>query len=230
MALAAGVLAFQTVEPAGAPHPHFTDVAPRSTFSYVTNNDYSPRKYFIQTLGSGVAVFDYDNDGKMDIFFANGAKLPELQKTGPAFFNCLLRNKGDGTFEDVTAKAGLRGENAGYNFGVAAGDYDNDGHEDLFLCGAWRNILYHNNGDGTFTDVTASSGIEKPAGTLSVGAAWFDYDNDGLLDLVVSNYTRLDACDGQALQHGGSRILLRPPPLLQGRAAPALSQSRARQI
>jgi hypothetical protein len=185
-ALAVGALAFQP----GERKPHFTDIASRSKFAYVTNNDYSPRKYFVQTLGSGAAVFDFDNDGKLDIFFANGAKLPELRKTGPAFFNCLLRNKGDGTFEDVTAHAGLAGENLGYNLGVAVGDYDNDGNEDLFLCGAGRNTLYHNNGDGTFTDVTAQSGLDaKPAGTLSVGAAWFDYDNDGLLDLVVSNYT-----------------------------------------
>jgi len=135
-------------------------------------------------------MFDFDNDGKMDLFFTNGAKLPELKKTGPAFYNCLLRNRGDGTFEDVTKKAGLTGENLDYNTGVAIGDYDNDGYEDIFLCAAGRNTLYHNNGNGTFTDVTAASGIGgKPAGTLSIGAAWFDYDNDGLLDLVVSNYT-----------------------------------------
>lgn len=170
--------------------PHFTNVAPQSKFSYVTNNDLSPRKYFIQPMAGGVAIFDFDNDGKMDIFFTNGAKLPELQKTGPAFYNCLLRNRGDGTFEDVTKKAGLTGRDLDYNLGVAVGDYDNDGYEDLFVCSAGRNVLYHNNGDGTFTDVTAQSGIGgKPAGTLSVGAAWFDYDNDGLLDLVVSNYT-----------------------------------------
>jgi hypothetical protein len=138
----------------------------------------------------GVAIFDFDNDGKMDIFFSNGAKLPELKKTGPAFYNCLLRNRGDGTFEDVTKKAGLAGEDIGYSTGVAVGDFDNDGYEDLFIAGAGRNTLYHNNGNGTFTDVTLESGVGgKPAGTLSIGAAWFDYDNDGLLDLVVSNYT-----------------------------------------
>jgi len=138
----------------------------------------------------GVAVFDFDNDGKLDIFFTNGAKLPDLKKTDPSYYNCLLRQKGDGTFEDVTARAGLAGEGLGFNFGVAVGDYDNDGFEDLFLCGAGRNTLYHNNGDGTFTDVTAVSGIgAKPPDTLSVAAAWFDYDNDGLLDLIVSNYT-----------------------------------------
>ena len=140
-------------------------------------------------MAGGMAIFDFDNDGKLDIFFTNGGKLPEMRKTGPSFYNCLLRNKVDGTFEDVTRKAGLAGENLDYNLGVAVGDYDNDGHEDLFICGG-RNVLYHNNGDGTFSDVTKESGIGvKPANTLSVAAAWFDYDNDGLLDLVVSNYT-----------------------------------------
>ena len=182
------VFAFQTEPPRRT--PHFTDIAPRSKFSYVTNNDLSPRKYFVQPMCGGVAVFDFDNDGKLDIFFTNGAKLPDLKKTGPPFYNCLLRNRGNGTFEDVTRKAGLSGENLDYNLGVAIGDYDNDGYGDVFICGAGRNTLYHNNGNGTFTDVTAPSGIGgKPASTISVGAAWFDYDNDGLLDLIVSNYT-----------------------------------------
>jgi enediyne biosynthesis protein E4 len=170
---------------------HFTNIAGRSKFAYLTNNDLSARKYFIQPMAGGVAIFDYDNDGRMDIFFTNGAKLPELKKTSPAFYNSLLRNKGDGTFEDVTARAGLTGADLDYNFGVAAGDYDNDGHEDLFLCAAGRNTLYHNNGDGTFTDVTEQSGLaSKPANTVSISAAWFDYDNDGLLDLIVANYTQ----------------------------------------
>ena len=138
----------------------------------------------------GVAIFDYDNDGRMDIFFTNGASLPEMKKSDASFFNTLLHQASDGSFEDVTAKAGLRGEHLDFNFGVAVGDYDNDGFEDLFIAGAVRNVLYHNNGDGTFSDVTSASGIgTKPATTLSVVAAWFDYDNDGRLDLVVSNYT-----------------------------------------
>ncbi len=107
----------------------------------------------------------------------------------PTSIACCARRR-DGTFEDVTAKAGLTGDQLDFNFGVAVGDYDNDGYADLFLCSAGRNALYHNNRDGTFTDVTAESGIGgKPTDTLSVAAAWFDYDNDGLLDLVVSNYT-----------------------------------------
>ncbi len=138
----------------------------------------------------GVAIFDFDNDGRLDIFFTNGAKFPEMKKLDPSFYNCLLHQKPDGTFEDVTEKAGLTGADLGFNFGVAVGDYDNDGYEDLFICSAGRNILYHNNGDGTFTDVTAGSGIDgKSDKTLSMDAAWFDYDNDGLLDLIVSNYT-----------------------------------------
>lgn len=170
--------------------PHFTDIAPKSGFAYRTDNNFTGRKYFPQTMCGGVAALDFDNDGRMDLFFTNGAKLPEMQKTDARFYNCLLRNRGNGTFEDVTARAGLLGKDLGFSFGVAAGDYDNDGNEDLFICNAGRNTLYHNNGDGTFSDVTEHSGIGmKPKDVLSVAAAWFDYDNDGKLDLIVSNYT-----------------------------------------
>ena len=175
---------------APARRPGFVDVAGRSVFTYKSNNSLVARKYFPQPMCGGVAIFDYDNDGRMDIFLTNGAKLPELKKTDASYYNCLLHQKSDGTFEDLTAKAGVLGEKLDFNFGVAVGDYDNDGYPDLFVCAAGRNTLYHNNGNGTFTDVTAASGIGgKPPDVLSVAAAWFDYDNDGLLDLVVSNYT-----------------------------------------
>jgi hypothetical protein len=193
LALVAGFIAsvLQSTESlAPVRHPHYMDIAPRSGISYVSNNGYRGRKYFQQPMCGGVAILDYDNDGLMDIFLTNGAALPELNKTSPSFYNCLLRNKGDGTFQDVTKKAGISGENLGYSYGVAAGDFDNDGWTDLFIANTGQNTLYHNQGDGTFADVTGLSGLaSKPPGTLSVQAAWFDYDNDGLLDLVLSNYT-----------------------------------------
>jgi len=192
LALAAIVAAFLPPSPvrAAQKRPHFTDIATASKFAYVSNNSYSSRKYFPQPMCGGIAIFDVDNDGRMDIFFTNGAKLPEQKKTDDSFYHCLLRNKGDGTFEDITKQAGLPGENLGFSFGVAAGDFDNDGATDLFIANAGQNALYHNNGNGTFTDVTRGSGLDtKPRDLLSVQAAWFDYDNDGLLDLVVSNYT-----------------------------------------
>ncbi len=169
----------------------FVDVAPDSRFDYISNNDFTGgRKYFPQPMCGGIAILDFDVDGKQDIFFTNGAKLPELKKTDPSFYNCLLRNKGKGKFEDVTRKAGVLGEQMDFSFGVAAGDYDNDGDADLFICNAGPNVLYRNNQDGTFTDVTKGSGLDtKPDELLSVVAAWFDYNNDGLQDLVVSQYT-----------------------------------------
>ncbi len=184
-------LAIQAPPGSGVPASvQFTDIAPRSHIRYTSNNNYTGRKYFPQPMCGGIAILDYDHDGKLDIFFTNGAKLPELRKTDSSFYNCLLRNRGDGTFEDVTEKAGLTGADLDFCFGVAAGDYDNDGWTDLFICCAGRNALYHNNGNGTFTDVTAAAGLaNKVKDLLSVCAAWFDYDNDGLLDLVVSEYT-----------------------------------------
>jgi hypothetical protein len=148
--------------------PHSTDIAPQSKIFYTTNNDFRGRKYFPQPMCGGVAILDYDHDGLMDILFTNGAKLPKLKKTNPSFYNCVLRDKGDGTFEDVTKKAGVSGEDLGFSYGVAAGDYDNDGWTDLFIANTGKNMLYHNNGNGTFTDVTAQSGLaSKPPDTLS---------------------------------------------------------------
>jgi len=145
-------------------------------------------------MAGGTAVFDYDNDGNPDIFFANGADITTLQKTSPRYRNRLFRNTGNGAFEDVTEKAGLAGK--GYDVGVAIGDYDNDGYEDMFLAGVHGNTLYHNDGHGAFVDVTRDSGLNKPDsryGPLwSVGAVWLDVNNDGRLDLFVVNYLAWD--------------------------------------
>ncbi len=143
------------------------------------------------TMAGGVAILDYNRDGRSDIFFTNGANIATLSKDSPRFSNRLFRNEGHGVFTDVTEKAGLAG--AGYDMGVAVGDYDNDGYPDLFVAGVHRNTLYHNNGDGSFTDVTAEAGLNRwndpDFGPLwSVTGAWVDVNNDGLLDLVIVNY------------------------------------------
>ena len=154
----------------------------------------TPERHAPETMAGGVAVFDYDRDGNLDIFFTNGANISTLKKDSPKYWNRLFHNNGDGTFTDVTEKAGLRG--TGFDVGVAVGDYDNDGYDDIFIAGVYRNTLYHNNGDGTFTDVTEKAGLNKPDkqfGRLwSVGGAWVDVNNDGLLDLFVVNYLSWD--------------------------------------
>ena len=147
------------------------------------------------TMAGGVAVFDYNKDGRPDIFFTNGANIATLQKDSPKFSNRLFRNEGHGVFTDVTRKAGLAG--TGYDTGVAVGDYDNDGYPDVFVAGVHHRTLYHNNGDGTFTDVTAKAGldhfIDPQYGPLwAITAAWVDVNNDGLLDLFIANYLQWD--------------------------------------
>jgi hypothetical protein len=157
---------------------------------FVLRNGAAGRMYQVETVLGGLGVIDFDGDGWPDLFCANGAALPSMAKSGPEFWNRLYRNNRDGSFTDVTEKAGLEGQ--GYSMGVAVADYNNDGHEDLFVAGVPRNVLYRNNGDGTFTDVTRASGLEGP-GSLgrpawTVAACWLDYDNDGHLDLFLSNY------------------------------------------
>jgi enediyne biosynthesis protein E4 len=147
------------------------------------------------TMTGGVAVFDYNKDGRPDIFFANGANIQTLKKDAPKFSNRLYRNDGNGVFTDVTKEAGLIG--TGYDICVAVGDYNNDGYPDLFVGGVHGNTLYHNNGDGTFTDVTAKAGLDHSVdpqyGPLwTAAAAWVDVNNDGLLDLIVINYLQWD--------------------------------------
>jgi enediyne biosynthesis protein E4 len=165
-------------------------------FEYVASH--TSRKYLIETMGSGLALFDYDNDGRLDVFVVNGAQLCDPTqkgtipgKKGPQDWNRLYHQKRDGTFEDVTEKAGLQG--VGYGMGVAVGDYDNDGFEDLYVTAYGGNRLYHNNGDGTFTDVTEKAGVG--GGGWSTSAAWVDLDGDGLLDIVVLRYLQWDFDD-----------------------------------
>jgi len=170
----------------------FEEIAARSGLNFVTRNCATPNKNQIETMVAGVALLDYDGDGYLDIYLVNGAEIPSLEKVSPAYWNRLFHNNRDGTFTDVTEKAGVAG--SGYGMGVAVGDYDNDGRPDLFLANVTGNQLLHNNGDGTFTDITAKAGV---AGAVhfgkkmwSVGAGWFDYNNDGLLDLFVVNYCK----------------------------------------
>jgi hypothetical protein len=172
----------------------FEDIARKAGLNFVLRNGAIGEFHQPELMLGGVAVLDYNNDGWMDIFFTNGAAMPSLKKTGPEYSNRLFRNNGDGTFADVTEKAGVAGE--GYSMGVAIADYDNDGYPDVFVTGVDRNILYHNRGDGTFEDVTCKAhldGVDPHYGKLwSVSAAWVDVDNDGWLDLVVTNYVQWD--------------------------------------
>lgn len=162
----------------------FREVAGPAGLDFVLQNNPTPRKHMIETMAGGVAAFDYNNDGKVDIFFTNGAAIPSLEKDSPKFFNRLYRNDGGMKFTDVTREAGVAG--GGYSMGAAAADYNNDGHTDLFVAGVYRNILYRNLGNGKFEDVTEKAGIKSDK--WSVAAGWFDYDNDGWLDLFVVNY------------------------------------------
>jgi len=183
---------------------NFVDITQRSHVLFNGQASHTASKYLIETMGSGVALFDYDNDGRLDIFLVNGAPLADPtpkgtipQKAGPKYWNRLYHQKADGTFEDVTEKAGLQG--TGYDMGVAVGDYDNDGYDDLYVTGYGGNHLYRNNGNGTFTDVTQSSGTGGSG--WSTSAAWVDLDNDGRLDLVVLRYVKWDFDDVWCGEH-----------------------------
>ncbi|HXR74652.1 MAG TPA: CRTAC1 family protein [Bryobacteraceae bacterium] len=179
-----GLLALHAATPVSS--IRFKDIAKESGIDFVLHNSPTPEKHMIETMAGGVAVFDYDGDGRPDIFFTNGAAIPSLAKTGPQYWNRLYRNEGNLKFRDVTEQAGVAG--AGYSMGAAAGDYDNDGHTDLFVAGVNRNILYHNLGNGRFEDVTEKAGIKS--GKWAVAAGWVDYDNDGKLDLWIVHYAK----------------------------------------
>jgi hypothetical protein len=163
----------------------FVDVASPAGITFRHDNAASPEKFLIETMGSGCGWIDYNQDGLLDLYLVNGAATQAYTPAGP-LRSALYRNNGDGTFTDVTTKAGVGAEGL-FGMGVAVGDYDNDGFPDLLVLGYGRCILYHNNGDGTFTDVTAHAGVAH-AGRWTSSAAWFDYDNDGRLDLVIANY------------------------------------------
>jgi len=174
---------------------NFVDITAALGIHFLHQAPHTSKKYLLDTMGSGVALFDCDGDGRLDLFLVNGAPYSDPtpkgtipQKTGPNDWNRLYRQKQDGTFEDVTQKAGLEG--VGYGMGVAVGDYDNDGYEDIYVTGYGSNRLYHNNGNCTFTDVTEKAGVA--GGGWSSSAAWVDLDNDGRLDLVVLRYVTWD--------------------------------------
>ena len=164
---------------------HFTDIRKSAGITFVQDSTQTDQKYYLETMGTGVGWIDYDQDGLMDLYFVQSGPT-DIYKPPHPLRSALYHNNGDGTFTDVTEKAGVGGEGH-YGQGVAVGDYDNDGYPDIYVTGYGRAILYHNNGNGTFTDVTAKAGVADE-GQWSTSAGWFDYDKDGYLDLVVTNY------------------------------------------
>ena len=170
--------------PAKTPPVRFTDVTRQAGISFVHQSGAFGRKYLPETMGSGVAFLDYDGDGRQDLYFVNSSEWPGHRKKES--LPALYRNKGDGTFEDVTRQAGLAVES--YGIGVAAADYDNDGRVDLFVNALGADLLFHNRGDGTFEDVTARAGVSDPA--FGSSATWLDFDRDGWLDLFTCNYVQ----------------------------------------
>jgi hypothetical protein len=177
-----------------APEVQFTDITETVGIDFKHESSATSNKYLVETMGGGVALLDYDNDGRLDIFFTNGAKIDDPMPDGKLpdksdrrFWNRLYHQNADGTFTDVTEKAGVTGMPQNYyGMGVAVGDYDNDGFEDIYVTGYGGNTLYHNNGNGTFTDVTRAAGVAAEGWSASAG--FFDYDNDGRLDLFVTRY------------------------------------------
>ena len=173
----------------------FTDITNLAGINFKRAPSFTSLKYLLEAMGGGVGMFDYDNDGRMDLFFTNGASLKDPMpksetpdKRDAKYWNRLYHQEVDGTFEDVTETSGLKGN--GFSMGVAAADYDNDGRVDLYVTGYGGNYLYHNNGDGTFTDVTKKTGVG--GGGWSTSAGWIDYDRDGRLDLFVGRYVEWD--------------------------------------
>ncbi|MFL6438556.1 MAG: CRTAC1 family protein [Terriglobales bacterium] len=184
------------------PVANFQDVGEKAGLRFeIVSGDKESKKYIIETTGTGVAIFDYDNDGWPDIFIVNGTKLEATPgETAPT--NHLFHNNHDGTFTDVTEKAGLR--SSGWGQGVCAGDYDNDGFDDLYVTYYGKNRLYHNQGNGTFKEVADAAGVSGNGKQWGTGCAFVDYDRDGLLDLVVANYVDFDLANTPAPGQGTS--------------------------
>ena len=179
----------------------FTDIASSAGITFRHTNGKSGRYYFLETVASGGGFIDYDGDGDLDVYLLNGAAIPGFVPDRP-LSSVLYRNDGDGTFTDVTSQAGV-GNADGYGMGLAVADYDNDGDDDLFVTNYGANILYRNDGDGTFRDVTGQAGLSVPLNpTFSTSAAFLDYDRDGHLDLYVCVYVEFDFDDQQALRPG----------------------------
>ena len=214
-----GLFQAQRPEPApsgsrsGGSTIRFEDITLQSGIQFISDSCPTPNKNQPETMLGGVGLIDYDNDGYLDIFFVNGAALPSLKKESPKYYNRLFHNNRDGTFTDVTEKAGLAGE--GYDMGVAVGDFNNDGWPDIYVASVTKNRLYRNNGDGTFTDVTDKAGVGTPTykgeKMWSAAAGWVDYDNDGKLDLFVANYCRWHVNgDPMCLSGGRERAYCHP--------------------
>src|ERR1700676_45440 len=188
------------------------EVKPLRGLDFILQNSPTPRKFLIETMPGGAALFDYNNDGLLDIFLVNGGRVTEalrvpenFNRNDPRYWNRLYRQNRARSFADVTHAAGLSNAgNGNYGMGVAVGDYDNDGYPDLYVTSYGKNILYHNNGDGTFTDVTAKAGVA--GGGWSVSAGFFDYDNDGHLDLFVTRYMDWDADHNKICGETGTPI------------------------
>ncbi|MEQ1472289.1 MAG: CRTAC1 family protein [Candidatus Acidiferrum sp.] len=178
--------ASRTANPDGV---QFQDVTKNSGIHFRHERATSDQKLYLETMGAGVGWIDYDQDGFLDIFFVNSGFTPAFRPDA-APQPALYRNNGDGTFTDVTAKSGIHTD-GGFFFGVAIADFDNDGYPDLYMTGYRHSVLYHNNRDGTFTDVTAAAGVAGD-GNWATAAGWFDYDHDGNLDLLVTNYVQYD--------------------------------------
>ena len=185
----------------------FVDVTQEAGIHWKHVDGRSGQKYFMETLGSGAAFFDYDADGDSDLYFVNGAPLPGyITEETPT--NCFYQNNGDGSFTDITQKAQVG--DTGYGHGCAVGDYNNDGRLDLYVTNYGTNRLYHNNGDGTFTDVAEAAGVTEPR--WSTSCAFADYDHDGNLDLYVVNYIVFDITENPwcGLKEKGIRAYCEP--------------------